>query len=224
MKVVIIGGGRTSAQLAKLLHEENHEIRLIEFRKEILGNLHKELPSELIVEGDPVETNVLEEAGIAEADVLAATSTLDQVNLVLCYIARERYKVPRTIARVNNPSNAWLFNENFHVDVAVNQAEITAALIGEEMSLGDMVTLVKIRRGNYAIVEEKVMDGARAIGIEIRNLGLPEDCVLAAIVREGKVIIPRGVTSIEPGDEVIAITDLAGAHFLEDLLSGSGKK
>ena len=136
MKVVIIGGGRTSAQLAKLLHEENHEIRLIEFRKDILVSLHKELPTELIVEGDPVETVVLEEAGIAQADVLAATSTLDQVNLVLCYIARERYKVPRTIARVNNPSNAWLFNENFHVDVAVNQAEITAALIGEEMSLG----------------------------------------------------------------------------------------
>jgi trk system potassium uptake protein len=154
--------------------------------------------------------------------LLAATSTLDQVNLVLCYIARERYKVPRTIARVNNPSNAWLFNENFHVDVAVNQAEITAALIGEEMSLGDMVTLVKIRRGNYAVVEEKVMDGARAIGVEIRNLGLPEDCVLAAIVREGKVIIPRGVTAIETGDEVIAITDPAGAHFLEDLLSGMG--
>ncbi len=219
MKVLIISGGRTSTELAKLLHQQNHEIRLIEYKKDLLANLHKELPTESIVEGDPVDIAVLEEAGIQEADVLAATSNQDYVNLVCCYIARQRYNVARTIARVNNPADAWLFNQNFHVDVAVNPAEITASLIGEEMSLGDMITLTKIRRGNYSIVEEKVAQGAQAVGVEIRNLGLPEHCVLAAIIREGKVIIPRGVTAIEVGDELIAVTDPPGAHFLQDLLS-----
>ena len=219
MKVLIISGGRTSTELAKLLHQQNHEIRLIEYRKDLLANLHKELPTELIVEGDPVDIAVLEEAGIHEADVLAATSSQDYVNLVCCFIARERYNVSRTIARVNNPADAWLFTQSFHVDVAVNPAVITASLIGEEMSLGDMITLTKIRRGNYSVVEEKVAEGARAVGVEIRNLALPEHCVLAAIIREGKVIIPRGVTAIEVGDELIAVTDPSGALFLQELLS-----
>ena len=80
----------------------------------------------------------------------------DEVNLTLCYLARNQYNVRRTIARVNNPRDAWLFDDKFHVDVAVNQAEILASLIQEEMSLGDMITLLKLRRGNYSLVEEKI--------------------------------------------------------------------
>ena len=82
----------------------------------------------------------------------------------MLYVARELYNVRRTIARVNNPRNAWLFDKKFYVDVAVNQAEILSSLIQEEMSLGDMITLVKLRRGNYSLVEEKISAGARAIG------------------------------------------------------------
>jgi trk system potassium uptake protein TrkA len=223
MFVLIAGGGRTGAQLANLLISQDHEIRVIENRKEVLERIHRELPTEAIIEGDPLELHVLEMANIQRADVMAACTTADEVNLTLCYMARTLYKVTRTIARVNNPRDAWLFDSKFHVDVAVNQADILASLIQEEMSLGDMITLLKLRRGNYSLVEEKIPEGARAIGLAIKDLTLPEHCVIAAIIRKGEVMIPRGVTVFEAGDEVLAVTDVEGTVSLTDLFSPSGE-
>ena len=102
------------------------------------------------------------------------------------------FDVPRTIARVNNPNNAWLFNEKFHVDAALNAADLMAHLIQEEMSLGDMMTLFKIRHGRYAVVEEKVPAGAKGIGIPLKDMNLAEHCVIAAIIRDGIMTLPRG--------------------------------
>ena len=219
MFVVVAGGGRTGAQLANLLISQEHEVRVVENRKDVLERIHHELPTESIIEGDPLEMIVLEQAGIQRADVLAACTTVDEVNLTLCYMARKQYNVRRTIARVNNPRDAWLFDDKFHVDVAVNQAEILASLIQEEMSLGDMITLLKLRRGNYLLVEEKISEGANAIGVAIKDLAMPEHCVIAAIIRKGEVMIPRGVTTFEAGDEVLAITDAEGATALAELFS-----
>jgi trk system potassium uptake protein TrkA len=222
MYVIIAGGGRTGAQLANLLVSQDHEVRVVDNRAEVLDRIHRELPTEAIIEGDPLEMHVLEQAGIQRADVLAACTTEDEVNLTLCYMAHTLYHVRRTIARVNNPRDAWLFDEKFHVDVAVNQAEILASLIQEEMSLGDMITLLKLRRGNYSLVEEKIPPGAQAIGMMIKDLSLPEHCVIAAIIRKGEVMIPRGVTTFEEGDEVLAVTDVLGSEALADLFSPPG--
>jgi trk system potassium uptake protein TrkA len=219
MFVVIAGGGRTGAQLANLLISQDHEVRVIDNRREVLERIHRELPTESIIVGDPLEMHVLELAGIQRANVMAACTTQDDVNLSLCYLARTQYNVRRTIARVNNPRDAWLFDEKFHVDVAVNQAEILASLIQEEMSLGDMITLLKLRRGNYSLVEEKIPEEARAIGMAIKDLTLPEHCVIAAIIRKGEVIVPRGITTFEAGDEVLAVTDVQGAASLSQLFS-----
>jgi trk system potassium uptake protein TrkA len=219
MFVIIAGGGRTGAQLANLLVSQDHEVRVIDNRKEVLERIHHELPTEAIIEGDPLEFHVLEQAGIQRADVLAACTTEDEINLTLCFLARNQYNVRRTIARVNNPRDAWLFDEKFHVDVAVNQAELLASLIQEEMSLGDMVTLLKLRRGNYSLVEERVSEGAQAIGMALKDLGLPEHVVIAAIIRKGEVMIPRGITTFEADDEVLAVTDADGAASLLELFS-----
>jgi len=219
MFVLIAGGGRTGAQLARLLLSQNHQVHLVDNRRDVLARIHRELPTEVIFEGNPLDLDVMEQAGINKADVVAACTTSDDENLVICYIARKSYNVRRTIARVNNPRSAWLFNDTFNVDVAVNQAEILAQLIEEEMLMGDMITLMKLRRGNYSIVEEKIAIGARAIGIQIKDLGLPERCVVAAIIRKGEVIVPRGVTTLEAEDEVLAVTDPDGARLLCDLFS-----
>ena len=219
MFVVIAGGGRTGMQLASLLVQQNHEVCLIEHRPEILARLHRELPTEVVYQGNPTDQDVLEQADIRRAQVLAATTPNDEDNLVICYLARKRYQVPRTIARINNPRNAWLFDEKFHVDVALNASEIMASLIEEEMSLGDMMTLLKIRRGEYSLVEEKIPAGAKAEGVAIKDLALPEQCVIAAIIRDGKVILPRGVTTLEKDDEVLAITDRKGAEQLAALFA-----
>jgi len=218
MYVLIAGGGRTGTQLARLLHSQNHEVHIVENRREVLARIHRDLPTESIHEGNPVDPHVLEQAGITQADVVAAVTTSDEVNLVMCCVAREQYNVRRTIARVNNPRDAWVFNQAFHVDVVLNQAEIFARMIEEEMSMGDMVTLLKLRRGNYSLVEEKIPANAPGIGMAIKDLNL-EHVVIAAIIRHGEVIVPRGVTTFEEGDEVLAVTDADGARKLEDLLS-----
>ncbi len=219
MFVLVAGGGRTGAQLARMLLQQEHEVHIIDNRREVLARIHRELPTEVIYEGNPVDLSVLERAGIDHAQVLAACTTSDEVNLTLCYLARKVYKVPRTIARVNNPRDAWLFDSRFHVDVALNQAEILSRMIEEEMSMGDMMTLVKLRRGNYSLVEEKIPPGAPAIGVMIKDLQLPEHTVVAAIIRKGEVIVPRGITTFEAGDEVLAVADADGARQLAQLMA-----
>jgi trk system potassium uptake protein TrkA len=220
MFVVIGGGGRTGTQLATLLVAQGHEVHLIEHRRHILARLHRELPTEVIYEGYPTDPQVLEQAGIQRADLLAACGDDDASNLAMCFVARTRYQVPRTIARINNPRNAWLFDQKFHVDAAVNQAEIMAALIEEEMApAGAMMTLLKLQRGNYALVEEIIAPGAQAVGVPIKDLPLPEDCVIAAIIRKGEIVVPRGITTFEVGDEVLAVTDRQGAAELAELLT-----
>lgn len=219
MFVIIAGAGRTGSQLARFLLSENHKVHLIDNRREVLSQIHKEMPTENIFEGDPLDPKILEIAGIREANVVAAVTTNDETNLVLCYTARERYGVRRTIARVNNPRDAWLFSSIFNVDVALNQAELLAHMIEEEMSLGDMVTLLKLRRGNYSLVEEKIPENAPAIGVAIKDLELPEHVVIAAIIRKGEVIVPRGVTTLLAGDEVLAVADTESLGDLAKLFS-----
>ena len=219
MFVIVAGGGRTGSQLAQVLLSGGHQVLVVEHRQEMLTRLHQELPTEAIYEGNTADPTVLEQAGIHKANVIAACTSDDTVNLALCFLARKMFGVPRTIARVNNPRNAWLFDENFHVDVALNQANVFASLIQEEMSLGDMMTLLKLRRGKYSLVEEKVPPGAKAIGVALKDLGLPDECVIAAIIRKGKITLPRGDTTFQKDDEVLAVTDPDGARQLAALLA-----
>ena len=219
MFVLIAGGGRTAAQLTNWLLNQQHEVRLVEHRRDVLALLHRELPTEVIFEGDALSADALEQAGLGRAQVFTACIPDDADNLVLCYLARTRFKVARIIAQINNPRNAWLFDRTFCVDVALNQSEILARLIEEEMSLGDMMTLLKLRRGQYSIVEEKIPRGARSIGVAIKDLGLPDECVIAAVIRQGKMVMPRGPLALEEGDEVLAVTDHDGAERLAELFS-----
>jgi len=219
MFVLIAGGGRTGARLANLLINENYKVRLIEHRRELLGRLHQELPTEVIYEGNSVDPATLEEAGIREVQSLAAVTNDDSTNLALCFLAKTMFEVPRTIARVNNPNNAWLFNEKFHVDAALNAADLMAHLIQEEMSLGDMMTLFKIRHGLYAVVEEKVPAGAKAIGIPLKDMNLAKHCVIAAIIRDGVMTLPRGDSTLQEDDEIVAVASPEGAQKLSELLA-----
>jgi trk system potassium uptake protein TrkA len=190
MNVLIAGGGRTASELARLLVAQKHEVRLVEGRRDVLSRLHKELPTEVVYEGAPAQIDVLERAGIARTHVLVASLPSDADNLALCYVARDRYRVGRTIACVNDPRSVWLFDDRFHVDVALNQAAILSALIEEEMSLGDMMTLLKLRRGRYSLVEERLPAGAPAVGLTVGEL--PRS-VLAAILRRGEMVTLGGV-------------------------------
>ena len=217
MRVIIGGGGRTASHLARVLLRLGHDVRVIEPRPEVLAQLHKELPTEVIYEGTPLDREVLEAAGVGAAQVLAACLPNDAENLMLCFTARKRYDVGRTIAVINNPRAAWLFDSRFHVDVALNEAEVLASLIEEEMSLGDMMVLLKLHRGKYSLVEEKIPPAAPIVGRVLREAGLPRNSVIAAVIRRGEMLIPRGDLVFEAGDEVLAVVDPAAAEELARL-------
>ena len=219
MFVIIAGAGRTGTQLASFLLDEGYDVRIIEHRLSILSRIHHELPTEVIFQGNPTDPDVLETAGIQKAQVLAACTPSDEDNLAICFQARKLFGIGRTIARINNPRNAWLFNEKFHVDVALNQSAVMAKMIEEEMSMGDMVTLMKLRRGDFSLVEEKIPAGARAVGVAIKDLPLPAECVIAAVIRDENLIVPRGATVLDAGDEILAVTNRHGADELAKLFA-----
>ncbi len=218
MNVIIVGGGKTGSQLAMQLIGAGHQVKVIEDRATVLELLQQEMPEGVVIAGDGSAPSVLEAAGIKNAQVLAAVTGDDEANLVITTLARFEFKVPRTIARVNNPKNSWLFNEQMGVDVALNQADILAKLIAEEMSLGDMMTLLKLRKGEYSIVEEKVHAQAVAAGKPIREIDLPPECVLVAILRKNRLIVPHGDTVLQPVDEVIALVHASQLVKLASLL------
>jgi trk system potassium uptake protein TrkA len=219
MFVIVVGGGNTGSQLAKFLLEAGHKVRIIDDRPNVLERLAGELPQEIIINGDGSSPSVLEKAGIQNAQVLAAVTGLDEANLVITSLARFEFNVPRVIARINNSKNAWLFTPEMGVDASLNQAEILTGLIAEEMSMGDMMTLLKLRRGKYSLVEEKIFPGALAINKAIRDLPLPQNCVIAGIIRHGEIVMPRGVTALQEADEVLAIVDEPAREILAKLLS-----
>jgi len=218
--VLVVGGGKVGSYLASLLIANGYTVRVIEGNREEISRLSQELPEGVLVVGDGTDPRVLEAAGVRKADVVAAVSRADETNLVITSLARFEFNVPRTIARVNTPKNAWLFTPEMGVDVALNQADLMAHLIAEEMSLGDMMTLLKLRRGQYSIVENRVSPGALAAGKHVRDLDLPHDCVLTAIIREGELIVPRGDTIVEPDDTVLALVHSSQLDRVASVLRG----
>jgi trk system potassium uptake protein TrkA len=218
MFVLIVGGGNTGSYLAKVLLEGGHTVRVIEERKTILDKLRAEIPAESIVAGDGSSPVTLDAAGVKKANVLAAVTGSDETNLVITSLGKFEFAVPRVIARVNNPKNAWLFTREMGVDVALNQAEILGRLIAEEMSLGDMMTLLKLRRGEFSLIEEKVYPTAPAANKALRDLDLPAECTIVALIRNHEMLIPRGDTILKPADEVLALVHASHLKQLATML------
>ena len=217
MFVVIVGGGNTGAYLAKILLEGGHTVKVIEERPAVLDKLKAEVPEEVIIVGDGSSPTTLESANVKEANVLAAVTGSDEANLVITTLGRFEFNVPRVIARVNDPTNAWMFTPQMGVDVALSQADILSNLIAEEMSLGDMMTLLQLRRGEYSVVTEKLVPGSQMLRLPLRDLPLPASCVIAAVIRQGRILIPRGDMRFQENDEVLAIVSDSAIPNLKQL-------
>ena len=218
MYTIIVGGGKIGRFLASILLSGGHQVKVIETNLEIVQKLEVEFKPGCCQHGSGTDPNVLESAGIRRVDVLAAVTGADETNLVAASLARFEFGVPRVIARVNNPKNAWLFTPEMGVDVSVNQADLIGHLIAEEMSLGDMMTLLKLRRGQFSLVEEKVDPLAPVVGKSLRELSLPDQCIFAAIIRKGELVVPRGDTVLQPSDEVLAVVHASQLIALAKLL------
>ncbi len=215
MKVIIIGGGQVGSYLASLLISNGHEIKVIEHREHVFLKLDKELPSGTVIFGNGSDPKVLEDAGIEDACVVAAVSGADEINLVVSTLAKMEFGVPRVVARVNNPKNAWLFNSGMGVDIGVNQADLMAHFVVEEMDLKGMFTMLKLSRGDYSIIQIKVGRNATGANQLLKNLEIPKKTVLISIAREENLIIPKGDIQILEDDEIMALADEAGRNELK---------
>ena len=205
MNVIIVGGGKVGEYLTEFLLKSNHKVKLIENHRNDYDHLIKTFTKDIVVLGNGSDPEVLESCGINKADVVAAVTGLDEVNLVVTSLSKLEFDVPRTIARVNHPKNAWMFTTEMGVDVALNQADLLGRMVAEEMSMGDMIIMSQLRKGQFSLVEEKVAPGAAANGKTIKELKLPPECIFAAVLRKGEMIVPHGDLKLEECDEVIAV-------------------
>lgn len=222
MKVIIIGGGQTGVYIANLLLNNNCSVKVIENRENVFSKLVNDLSKENIVFGSGTDPNVLEAAGIADVDVVAAVTGEDEVNLVASTIAKFEFAVPRVIARVNNPKNSWMFNSSMGIDVGLNQADLMAHLVVEGMDLKNILTLLKINSSDYSIVQVQVDTQSEAVHKNIKDLAIPVNSVLIAITRGRDTIVPRGDTVINGGDNILALADAKAQAVINELF-GSNK-
>lgn len=221
MYIVISGGGKVASYLAKTMLDSGHQVALIEKRASVAERLVAELPADaLVVVGDGCDAQYQEDAGASRADVFVAATGDDDDNLVACQLVRVAFGTPRVLARVNNPKNERIFNA-LGIE-AISSTTIISRMIEEEATIGDIRTLIALRRGKMAIVEvELPTDRCVVCDKDVASLNLPEDCVLMAIIRgEDEVITVRGDTKLRPGDVVIAFTNVERERDLKKALTG----
>jgi trk system potassium uptake protein TrkA len=207
MNVIIVGGGKTGVYVANLLLANHCRVKVMESRRSVLDKLKDELPMDCIFEGSGTDPNMMEAAGINTADVLVCATGADETNLVASTIGKFEFSVPRIIARVNNPHNAWMFNEGMGVDVSINQADLMGHIILEGIDLRDMTTLLKLERGNASIVQIHVSETSSACNKRIKDLGIPSSAIIIAAMRGEENIIAKGDTEIKAGDDLLAMAD-----------------
>lgn len=205
MDILIVGGGKVGSHLASILHANSHQVTLIERNEQIVGRLKLELREVKIIHGDGCNPPTLSEAGIRRVQAVVATTGDDEDNLVIAKLAKYEYRVGRVIARINNPKNEWLFTKRMGVDIAVSHAALLASLIQEELTIGDLVPLLKLAGGEVSLTELTVPATSRVIDQPIVKIELPPECVLVTVLRDGNLIIPRGDTTLAGGDRIIAL-------------------
>ena len=207
MRVAIAGAGAVGRSIALELVDNNHQVMLIERE---LSNIDPEsVEAAEWVHADACELASLEEAGLETCDVVIAATGDDKVNLVVSLLAKTEFAVRRVVARVNDPRNEWLFNENWGVDVAVSPPRLLAALVEEAVAVGDLVRLMTFRQGQANLVEVTLPEDTPLAGQAVGGLKLPADSALVVVLRGGRVIVPQADDALEPGDELLFVATQA---------------
>ncbi|MDO5503784.1 MAG: TrkA family potassium uptake protein [Actinomycetia bacterium] len=217
MKVVIAGAGSVGRSIARELLRNDHEVLLID--KDVDEARRALVPGASWQEDDACEISALEVAGLATADVVVAATGDDKANLVLSLLAKTEFAVPRTVARVNNPRNEWMFDEAWGVDVAVSTPRLMTALVEEAVSIGDLVRIFTFQQGKATMVELTLPDDSPYAGARVGAIPLPADTVLVGIIRDQRPLAPMAEDTVEPGDELLFLTAPEVELELENLLS-----
>jgi trk system potassium uptake protein TrkA len=214
MRVAIAGAGAVGRSIANELIDNGHEVMLIE--RDLAAIEPESVERAEWVNADACELSSLEEAGLQSCDVVIAATGDDKVNLVVSLLAKMEFAVRRVVARVNDPTNEWLFNETWGVDVAVSTPRMLAAVVEEAVSVGDLVRLMTLRQGQANLVEVTLPEGTPLAGRPVRDLKLPTDAALVVILRGGRVIVPQPDDPLEGLDELLLV---ASADVEEEIRS-----
>ena len=219
MYIIVVGGGRVGYYLTKALLDEGHEVLIVELNATICNIISDELGS-ICFRGDGCEVATLDEIGTGRADMLVAVTGDDEDNLVTCQVAKHRYNVPRTIARIRNPQNEPLFKK-LGVDVTLSTTNIILEQIEEEVPTHPLTHLLQIRDKGLEIVEVKIPVTSPTIGKPVKELALPPGSVLSLIIRKArKPIVPTPSTILQAEDQVLAVTDPESEEALRTALRG----
>jgi len=221
MFAVIVGGGKVGSHLAQTLAEDGHEVALVEVDPDRCELLDGFAPGVRVICGDGDEPYVLDDAEAQRADAIVAATGHDEDNLVVCLLGRLEYEVPLTVARINNPANAWLFTERFGVDVPVSNTSIMADVL-KKVSLGDIVTMLRLQAENMVVDEIVLSNEALAAGKRLADLTMPECAQVMAIISEGAVVVPRGDTVLKGGDELLILAKCEDEVELRKLFGARG--
>lgn len=205
MNVVIVGAGKSGMYLAEKLRGA-HKLTVVEIRPDRADYAIARMPNVRVLRGDGCEPSVLDRAGVADADLIAALTGDDEDNLVISFLAKTTHQVPRVFARTNHPKNEWMFTKTWGVDVAVSTAQVIYSLIDKEVSLGDVITLMGLSAENMVIDEITLPADARAVGKPLAELNIPKCAHVMAIISAGEVVVPRGDTVLSAGDEVLILS------------------
>ena len=219
MKVAIAGAGSVGTAIAGDLHAAGHEVLLIEQDPDVVARLRVDLDVTWIV-ADACEVASLDRAGLSTVDVVVAATGDDEDNLVVSLLAKQEFAVPRVVARVNHPKNQWLFNQSWGVDVSVSTPQLLTALVEEAVSVGSLVRLLQFEGGSAHLVEVTLADDSPAAGTSLVDLGIPRDATVVAVVREDRLIVPRGDTRLAAGDEVLVLVTAEAEQAVQHLLVG----
>lgn len=203
MRIAIAGAGNVGRAIARELIENGHHVLLIDRDPKALKM--ESVPSAEWLMADACEITALDNAKLDTCQVMIAATGDDKVNLVASLLAKSEYGVPRVVARVNHPKNEWLFDNAWGVDVAVSTPRIISALVEEAVSVGDVVRLFSIRKGEANLVEITLPDSAVVVGRTVEEIPLPDGASLAAIVRDGRVISPHQHDMFAAGDELLFV-------------------
>jgi trk system potassium uptake protein TrkA len=216
---MVAGAGVWGSYIADHLVQQGHEVVVVEQVAAVAAR-ERERGGRVVITGDACEPSVLDRAGLEAVDTVVAATGDDEDNLVVSLLTKRSYGVPRVVARVNNPKNAWLFTQDWGVDTAVSAPAILTRLLDAAVGIQDVVALLRAEHGGVALVEVTLDENAAAAGRRVADLDLPERSVVVAVVRGDQVLPGGGSDPLEPGDEVLAVTALAAEPALREALGG----
>jgi len=213
MYIIIVGGGKIGYYLAKALLDEGHEVLVLEKEAATKESICDELGS-VCTRGDGCEAATLAEVGTARADMLIAVTRDDEDNLVACQVAKHKFNVPRTVARISNPKNEALFKK-LGIDITISSTDVILGSIELEVPTHPLTRLLTIRDKGLELVEIKITPDSTTIGKTIKELSLPPESELCLLIRKDeKPRVPTADVVLQAGDQIIALTGTESENAL----------